>query len=154
MEKCKLKFVVYTQIYLFILFIFLWCSTSRGKTIDRVPLPPPRYGSSSMSSSKPSPSSRYRPTAPSVGAARNGGAGVSSSAATPPSCDSSAASNADNLVLFFLDSSLIFLCMCVCVCVMSSFLVGSKVFFFCDRYSFVWFASPIPKIWHSVVVTR
>ncbi|XP_022737706.1 E3 ubiquitin-protein ligase RGLG2-like [Durio zibethinus] len=41
--------------------------TSRGKAIDRVSLPPPRYGPGSFSNSKPSRSSSFRPTAPSSG---------------------------------------------------------------------------------------
>ncbi|XVF54588.1 hypothetical protein PTKIN_Ptkin05aG0193400 [Pterospermum kingtungense] len=35
---------------------------SRGKAIDRVPLPPPRYGAGSFNSSKPSQSSSFRPS--------------------------------------------------------------------------------------------
>ncbi|KAM0979425.1 hypothetical protein ACFX13_015563 [Malus domestica] len=38
---------------------------TRGKAIDRVPLPPPHYGSSSFSSPKTSRSSSFRPSAPS-----------------------------------------------------------------------------------------
>ncbi|EOY22287.1 RING domain ligase2 isoform 1 [Theobroma cacao] len=41
--------------------------TSRGKDIDRVPLPPPLYGAASFSNSKPSRSSSFRPTPPSSG---------------------------------------------------------------------------------------
>ncbi|KAK9277987.1 hypothetical protein L1049_027544 [Liquidambar formosana] len=37
----------------------------RGKAIDRVPLPPPRYGASSFSTSKPSRSQSFQPSAPS-----------------------------------------------------------------------------------------
>lgn len=40
---------------------------SRGKAIDRVPLPPPLYGSASFSTSKPSRSSGHHPSAPSSG---------------------------------------------------------------------------------------
>ncbi|XVF11651.1 hypothetical protein REPUB_Repub08aG0045500 [Reevesia pubescens] len=40
---------------------------SRGKDIDRVPLPPPLYGAGSFSNSKPSQSSSFYPTAPSSG---------------------------------------------------------------------------------------
>lgn len=37
---------------------------SRGNAIDRVPLPPPHYGSASFSTPKPSQSSSFRPTPP------------------------------------------------------------------------------------------
>ncbi|KAL6997075.1 E3 ubiquitin-protein ligase rglg5, partial [Sarracenia purpurea var. burkii] len=39
----------------------------RGKAIDRVPLPPPHYGSASFGTSKPSRSTSFRPSAPSSG---------------------------------------------------------------------------------------
>ncbi|PIN27049.1 putative E3 ubiquitin ligase [Handroanthus impetiginosus] len=38
---------------------------SRGKVIDRVPLPPPQYGAASFSTPKPSRSSSFSPSAPS-----------------------------------------------------------------------------------------
>uniref|UniRef100_A0A2P2KTL7 E3 ubiquitin-protein ligase RGLG2-like n=2 Tax=Rhizophora mucronata TaxID=61149 RepID=A0A2P2KTL7_RHIMU len=38
---------------------------TRGKGIDRVPLPPPQYGAASFSKSKPSHSSSFCPSAPS-----------------------------------------------------------------------------------------
>ncbi|GLU12646.1 hypothetical protein SLE2022_293100 [Rubroshorea leprosula] len=41
--------------------------TSRGKAIDRIPLPPPLYGAASFSTSKPSGSSSFLPSAPSSG---------------------------------------------------------------------------------------
>ncbi|XVE56688.1 hypothetical protein DITRI_Ditri04bG0030800 [Diplodiscus trichospermus] len=41
--------------------------TSRGKAIDRVPLPPPLYGAGSFRNSKPSLSSSFHPTATSSG---------------------------------------------------------------------------------------
>ncbi|KAK8604057.1 hypothetical protein V6N13_096520 [Hibiscus sabdariffa] len=40
---------------------------TRGKAIDRVPLPPPLYGAGSFSHSKPSRPSSFRPSAPSSG---------------------------------------------------------------------------------------
>lgn len=40
-------------------------SNTRGKAIDRVPLPPPLYGAGSFSNSKLSWSSGFRPSAPS-----------------------------------------------------------------------------------------
>lgn len=41
------------------------CSVTRGKAVDRIPLPPPHYGSASFSTSKPSRASSFRPSAPS-----------------------------------------------------------------------------------------
>ncbi|KAM5571864.1 E3 ubiquitin-protein ligase RGLG2-like [Rosa sericea] len=38
---------------------------TRGKAVDRIPLPPPHYGSASFGTSKPSRANSFRPTAPS-----------------------------------------------------------------------------------------
>lgn len=47
------------------LFFCCYISSSRGKAIDRIPLPPPMYGAASFSSRKPSHSSSFGLGAPS-----------------------------------------------------------------------------------------
>lgn len=51
--------------YLFLHLIFP--SSTRGKAIDRVSLPPPQYGAASFSNSKPARSSSFHSSAPSSG---------------------------------------------------------------------------------------
>lgn len=56
--------------------------SSRGNVIDRVALPPPRYGSASFSSPKPSQSTSFHPTAPSAVRHNMGGASQPASSAS------------------------------------------------------------------------
>ncbi|KAF3436776.1 hypothetical protein FNV43_RR19529 [Rhamnella rubrinervis] len=58
---------------------------SRGNAIDRVCLPPPHYGSASISTSKHARSSNFRPSAPSAGAAVGRATPASSASDNHPS---------------------------------------------------------------------
>lgn len=60
---------MYFFLFIVLNYIFFCCSTSasRGKAIDRVPLPPPRYGPATISSPKTSNSSSSHYVPPSFG---------------------------------------------------------------------------------------
>ncbi|XP_050377813.1 E3 ubiquitin-protein ligase RGLG2-like [Argentina anserina] len=62
---------------------------TRGKAVDRIPLPPPHYGSASFGTPKPSRANSFRPTAPS----RPQHQDVSNSRARPAASASSSASD-------------------------------------------------------------
>ncbi|KAK9926769.1 hypothetical protein M0R45_023982 [Rubus argutus] len=67
---------------------------TRGKAVDRIPLPPPHYGSASLSTSKPSRASSFRPSAPSRQQDQN----VSNRTAPTAPAASASASASDNHV--------------------------------------------------------
>ncbi|EEF51892.1 E3 ubiquitin-protein ligase RGLG2 [Ricinus communis] len=60
--------------------------STRGKAIDRIPLPPPQYGAATLSNSKPSRSSSFHPSAPSSGRYNAQAAGT---APAPPASSTS-----------------------------------------------------------------
>lgn len=75
------------------------CSVTRGKAVDRIPLPPPHYGSASLSTSKPSRASSFRPSAPSRQQDQN----VSNRRApTAPAASASASASDNHVIALFL----------------------------------------------------